>query len=64
METSSSQSGARGSRGDSTGGSLGGSLGGSFDFADDESLNAATLVMKTPWDEKKNKIGFVDYKKV
>lgn len=51
METSSSRSG-------------GGS--GSFDLGDDDdrSNTTATLVLKRPWDEKKNKICFVDFKKV
>ena len=56
METSSSRSG---------GGS--GSFGsGSFDLGDDDDRTntTATVVIKRPWDEKKNKICFVDFKKV
>lgn len=44
----------------------GGGSSGSFDRGDDDDVlnTAASLLIKRPWDEKKNKMCFVDYKKV
>lgn len=50
METASSMSGGGGS--------------GSFDLGDDETNTTASLLLKRTWDEKKNRICFVDFKKV